>query len=171
MKKLPSLPDPKGNKLESVGALYRSRRFSLGVTGSELGQQQITFAPFRLSLVEGRLQNLEGQEGYWYPKAGGWRRKGVRGINSYGSLPHPVCFTHAMSFNACEEGIHCLCLKSDTRACLHVCVYTCVHTGTVCLVLRVFSIRIYGVDYSSTLDLHNFECLVYLCIYTPKKCL
>lgn len=108
LEKLPPLLDPKGDKPESVGAFFRSRRFLMAVTGSELGLQWITLTPFLVSHVEGSLQNLEGQKGYSYPKAGGWQRRNVKGINIYGSLLHPVYFTQAMSCNTCEERIHYL---------------------------------------------------------------
>lgn len=138
----------------------------MGVPGSELDLQQIISTLFFLSHVGGGLQNLEGQKGYSYPKAEGWQRRNVKGINIYGSLLHPMCFTHAMSYNTCEEGIHYLCFKSDTQVCLYVCVCTCTYWNSV--PLNMCPLHIYGMNYSSKTDLYNLECLIYLHIYT--KC-
>lgn len=52
----------------------------------------------------------------------------------------------------------------------YVCM--CIHiniTETACQVLSKCSVNIYGLNYSSNVDLYNFVYLIYLYIYT-KKC-
>lgn len=66
---------------------------SVSVTGSELGLKWTTCTPFLFYHVKDGLQNLEGQKGYLYLKAGGCQKRGVRGTNIYDSLLLPMLYS------------------------------------------------------------------------------
>lgn len=89
----------------------------MGVTGSELGLNGPHSHPSSSTMLRVFCRIWKDRK-LFISQSWGTVRRDVRGTNIYDRLLHPVCFSHAVFFNTCEEGIHYLYFRSD------MCVYT-----------------------------------------------
>lgn len=144
MKKLPPLLGWKGDK-PVCGLLLQKKKVSHGCHRLWTGLTTDRLHTLPYLCVEGRLQNLEGQKGYSYPKAGGWQRRNVKGINIYGSLLHPcTLLTLCLVIPVRKEFIISVLKATFTCVCMSVCK-ACTYGNSV--PLSMCSVRIYGMNF------------------------
>lgn len=136
------------HKSEAVGSSFKCTEFSMSVKDSESGLQWTCFTTFFLCHVERGLQNLEAKVVHISKLRDG---RGIWGTSIYDPCYTP-CALLMLSFNANEEGIHYLCLKSDTHEW---------HTGTAWVALSKCSGNAYEV-YSFRFIYLGYHISVYL---------